>query len=79
MRIHQWSDSDIPLKAHIHTTHNTHATNFDIRLTGAQQDDSEDRHSKKKNNNGKNNTECNQSWSLVSTLWTRTCGVGGSM
>ena len=52
-----------------------------IRLTGIQQDDSEDGHSKEKNNNGKNSTECNHSWeevswSLVSTFRTRPCGVG---
>ena len=79
MHIHQWSDSNIPLKACAHTythTHNMHTTKFNIRLTGAHQDDSEDGHSKEKNNNGKNNTKCDQSWRSVSTFWTRTCGVG---
>ena len=75
MHIQQWSDSDIPLKACAHT-YNTHTTNFDIRLTGAQQDDSEDGHSKEKNYNNQNNTECSHNWEEVSTFRTRTCGVG---
>ena len=54
----------------------THTLYFNIRLTGVQQDDSEDGHGKEKNDNNQNSTECNHSWSLVSTLWRRTCGVG---
>ena len=68
---------------HVHTNMHMHilTTYFNIRLTGVQQDDSEDGHNKEKSNNGKDNSECNHSWEevslrLVSTFWTRPCGVG---
>ena len=73
--------------AHMHTNMHMHilTTYFNIRLTGVQDDDSEDGHDKEKSNNGKDNSECNHSWEevswslvslkLVSTFW-RPCGVG---
>ena len=48
---------------------------YNVRLTGVQQDDSEDGHSKEKNDSGKNSTECNHSWEEVSTFWRRPCGA----
>ena len=53
---------------------------YNIRLTGVQQDNSENGHSKDMNDSKQNSTECDHSWKevswgLVSTFWTRPCGV----
>ena len=72
----------VPTNMHTHTNMHAHTwwiylqhTSINIILTDVKQDGSETGHSQKKNDYYQNNTDCSHSWSLISALWTRPCGM----
>ena len=77
---HAHTRTHMHIHKHVHThsqltcTHIHAFMYFNIRLTGVQQDNSENGHSKEKNDSKQNSTECSHNW-CFSTLWTRPFGI----
>ena len=89
IQIHQWSDSDY-LKIHIHThTHTTHACTPHKRIhtrmhaqsitIGHQTHWWQWNWLQQWEWQWPNSTDCYHGWSLVSTPWTRPCGLGSNL